>query len=1451
MASRLSTPLLPRQQDGVDIVDQEQNAATPTGRDLLALEPRVLHAFVASKLETALGHELPQLEIRFHNLSLRVDKDVSEVKRSASDAPELPTVGHSIETAARQFLSAFPSHKPKKTAQRHILQDVTGVFRPGTLTLVLGQPGSGKSSLLKVLSGQFPMTTSVHVSGEVTYNGVSREDPKLYSRLPQFASYITQGDTHFPSLTVRETLEFASHCCNPELALSTGKTLLSHGSPEENAEAVATAQALATASTDVIIEQLGLHPCQNTAIGDELHRGVSGGERKRVTTGEMQFGMKYATFMDEISTGLDSAATFDIVRTQRSIARKLHRTVVIALLQPTPEVFELFDDVLLLHAGRVLYHGPTERALKYFETHGFLCPHDRDAADFLVEIGPRADQQKQPQEPGGGGAMALADVFERSLTFAEMKQRLVTPVAPALLDHVAKHMEPMPAFREGFWTSTWELTKRQLIVASRNKSFVRVRAFMVVIMGLIYSSTFYDFDPTNAQVVLGVLFQATMFLALGQASQIPAFLTARAIYYKQRRANFYRTSSFVLASSIALAPQAAIETLVFGSLVYWLCGFIPTAAGYILFLFLMLATNLVFCAWFFLLTAICPTFNVAKPMSTFSIVFFQVFAGFVVPRGQLPPYLVWLYWFNPVSWCVRALAVQQYRSSRYDICKYGNVDYCSEFGMTMGEYSLAQFDVPAGRNWIWGGVMFVLLGYAVIMATACFILEHKRYDSPSGNSAVASAMPVDDDDDKKARSMEGDYTIVKTPRAADTTIDMPSPDTAKLFTPITLAFNDLWYSVPTPHATRARRHGSDRIDLLKGVSGFAVPGTMTALMGSSGAGKTTLMDVIAGRKQTSNGGGHISGQILLNGSPATELAVRRCTGYCEQLDIHSDASTIREAILFSAMLRQDSTVSTTDKRATVDECLDLLDLTLVADRIIRGCSQEQRKRLTIGVELAAQPSVLFLDEPTSGLDARAAKVIMKGVRKVANRGRTIVCTIHQPAADVFALFDRVLLLRRGGETVFFGDRNLLVPYFEALPGVAPLPDGQNPATWMLEVIGAGVTSKKKSTHELPSQSQSHHGHHHSSGASTGLVSPSASASSTDNEEDENDQHPLIDVDFAASFRASQECVGMLSTLAQPGFTIPIASGSEVVFVSKRAAASTMQMRALMTRFFDMYWRTPSYNLTRWILAMALGFVFGLTALSADYTTYQGLNSGIGLIFMTTIYNGIVSYTGILPFAARERASFYRERASQTYNALWYWLGSTLAEIPYVLVTGMLFCVFFYPIAGFGTTSGAFSASGLGNFFFYWLNTSLFVLGQTYVGQLLAFALPSVEVAAVVGTVFNTVCLLFAGFNPPADSIPAGYQWLFTITPHRYSLSVLVTLVFANCPDDGSSDAIGCQNLQDAPVKLGDVTVQEYIESVFQMRRDDMMHNFGCVFIFLAVYRALAILALRYINHQKR
>ncbi|KAJ0391979.1 hypothetical protein ATCC90586_010803 [Pythium insidiosum] len=523
------------------------------------------------------------------------------------------------------------------------------------------------------------------------------------------------------------------------------------------------------------------------------------------------------------------------------------------------------------------------------------------------------------------------------------------------------------------------------------------------------------------------------------------------------------------------------------------------------------------------------------------------------------------------------------------------------------------------------------------------------------------------------------------------------------------------------------------------------------------------------------------------------------------MDIHSTASTFREALAFSAFLRQSSTVSDAFKRESVEDGLDLLDLRGIAAQIIRGSSVEQMKRLTIGVELAAQPSVLFLDEPTSGLDARAAKLIMDGVRKVANTGRTIVCTIHQPSAEVFQVFDSLLLLKRGGEMVYFGelgsDAVKMIEYFQALPSVEPIQPGYNPATWMLEVIGAGVRSEMEEPVE-----------------------------------------PNNLDDFVNSFQESDEYLELKRQLARPGIGAPTQGQPPLSYSHKRAASNWTQATLITKRFMTLFWRLPDYNLTRLVIGVMLAIIFSLSFTSTTYDSYQGINAGLGMVFTTTMFLGAVTFESALPPTIGERPSFYRERASQTYNAFWYFVGLTLVEVPWVFGMCFLFVSVFFPIVGF---------TGLWRFVLYWFHTSIHVLLQVYIAQLFAFAFSSLEIAMVTGVLMNTLNFLLMGFNPPATAIPTGYKWLHHLLPAKYSFHILASLAFGDC-DNSSPSEVACMPLRNLPqsVAVG-TTARQYIEQAFLIKYDDLWFNFAIVMGYMLLVRLATLVAARFANHQKR
>ncbi|OQS03893.1 ATP-binding Cassette (ABC) Superfamily [Thraustotheca clavata] len=1328
--------------------------------DFLSQGSEIFHLNVAACFEASRGKSLPQLEIRLVDVAIHADVVVA-----TKSGQGLPTLWNEIKTSLLGFM------KSKHVVEKNILHPMSAVFKPCSMTLVLGQPGSGKSSLMKLLSGRFPMEKNILIDGLITYNGQSFS--AVRKQIPQFASYVSQRDYHYPTLTVKETLEFA-HACSGVFQQHF-KNSMRNGTEEENESAAQLLANLQRAYPDIVTRQMGLKICEDTIVGNAMLRGVSGGERKRVTVGEMEFGMKMASFLDEISTGLDSAATFDIVKSQKSMAESLNKTIVIALLQPAPEVFDLFDELLLLNNGYVMYQGPRSMAVEYFESLGFKCPPGRDPADFLLDLGTQEQEQYVattswvPRYPS-----EYNDLFKNSQLYKNMLSSLNQPVSQNLLDEAVEHMNHLPVYQVPFNTITWKLVLHQIRVYLRNKEFVQSRLGMVIIMGLLYSTSFYQVNADQILTVLGVIFTTVLFLSLMQIPLLPSIIDAREIFYKHKSANFFPTFAYVFSYCLTQIPFAIAETLFFGSIMYWITGFTADAAAFILYLVLLLLTNLVFSTWFFFIGVVSPNVHVAEPLSLMCVLLYVAFAGFIVSADNLPNYLIWLYWIDPLAWSLRAIAINQYSRSEFQVCAYKGIDYCELQGSTFGNSILSQYSIKTNQDWILYAIIFLIVCYGLFMLFAYLALQFIRYD------ATQHSVTVNNKDEEDSNYSEAPKTPAVVVAVDDTKV-----------VPVTLAFENLWYSVPNP------TKGEPDLQLLKGISGYALPGTITALMGSSGAGKTTLMDVIAGRKT----GGKIEGSIYLNGYPATDLAIRRATGYCEQVDIHSVAATFREAFQFSALLRQSDDISTQEKLAFAETCLDLLDMTNLGDKIIRGASVEQLKRLTIGVELAAAPSVLFLDEPTSGLDARSAKIIMTGIRKIASTGRTVVCTIHQPSTEVFMMFDSLLLLKRGGETVYFGDLGAnafhLINYFQSIPDTLPLLPGANPATWMLEVIGAGVEAR--SANQL---------------------------------------------DYVQHFNSSHErsCLAQnLEPLVKPG-----SAQQELTFRKKRAASSLTQLKVLTQRFFRLYWRTSSYNNTRVYISIFLAIFFGLIYRGVDYTTFSGATGGVGMIYVTSVFVAMISFYSVIPIAGEERASFYRERASQTYNSLWYFVAASIVEIPYVFFTTYLFTIIYYPFVGLNESVQAC--------LYYGFNLSLLVLMNVYMGQFMSYSMPNVDVAGLVGFLFNSIFMLFMGFTPAASQIPSGYRWLYHITPPKYSLAILTAETFSKCTD---GTQLGCKTLKNVPPTLLNaansttITVGQYVEYMFEMKYDDATLNSIVTVGYIILFLVLNVISLRFINHQKK
>ncbi|PQQ21259.1 pleiotropic drug resistance protein 1-like [Prunus yedoensis var. nudiflora] len=334
------------------------------------------------------GVEVPTLEVRYEHVNIEAEAHVG--KRA------LPSFFNFYINFLEGFLTSLHLLKSRKK-KLSILGDLSGIIRPSRITLLLGPPSSGRTTLLLALAGKLPL--DVKFSGKVTYNGLDMNESAPW----RAAAYISQHDIHNPEMTVRETLAFSSRCQgigarHEWLAELSRREKAQNIHPDPDIDVFMKAASIegqkASVVTDYVLKILGLDICADTMVGDAMLRGISGGQRKRVTTGEMLVGPAKVLFMDEISTGLDSSTTFQIVNSLRQFIRILNGTAVIALLQPPPETYELFDDIILLSDGQIVYQGPREHVLEFFESLGFKCPERKGVADFLQEVTSEKDQEQ-------------------------------------------------------------------------------------------------------------------------------------------------------------------------------------------------------------------------------------------------------------------------------------------------------------------------------------------------------------------------------------------------------------------------------------------------------------------------------------------------------------------------------------------------------------------------------------------------------------------------------------------------------------------------------------------------------------------------------------------------------------------------------------------------------------------------------------------------------------------------------------------------------------------------------------------------------------------------------------------------------------------------------------------------------------------------------------------------
>jgi len=503
-------------------------------------------------------------------------------------------------------------------------------------------------------------------------------------------------------------------------------------------------------------------------------------------------------------------------------------------------------------------------------------------------------------------------------------------------------------------------------------------------------------------------------------------------------------------------------------------------------------------------------------------------------------------------------------------------------------------------------------------------------------------------------------------------------------------------------------------------------------MGVSGAGKTTLLDCLADRTSM----GVITGEMLVDGR-LRDQSFQRKTGYVQQQDLHLQTTTVREALNFSALLRQPDHVPREEKLAYVDEVIKLLDMEEYADAVIgvpgEGLNVEQRKRLTIGVELAAKPPLLlFVDEPTSGLDSQTSWAILDLLEKLTKSGQAILCTIHQPSAMLFQRFDRLLFLAKGGKTVYFGDigknSHTMTSYFERNGGF-PCPPDANPAEWMLQVIGAAPGS-------------------HS------------------------------DIDWFEAWRNSPEYAETQAELQRLK-----AEAKEVTALDDKAsfrefaAPFHKQLLQVTHRVFQQYWRTPSYIYSKAVLCVLVALFIGFIFFDAP-NSIQGLQNQMFAIFnIFTVFGQLVQQT--MPHFVIQRSLYeVRERPSKVYSWQVFMLSQIIVEIPWnALMAVLMYFCWYYPVGLQNNAIAADQVAERGALMFLLLVA--FLLFTSTFADLMIAGFETAEAGGNIANLLFTLCLIFCGVLANPDTLPRFWIFMYRLSPFTYLASAMLSTAVAN------------------------------------------------------------------------
>lgn len=637
----------------------------------------------------------------------------------------------------------------------------------------------------------------------------------------------------------------------------------------------------------------------------------------------------------------------------------------------------------------------------------------------------------------------------------------------------------------------------------------------------------------------------------------------------------------------------------------------------------------------------------------------------------------------------------------------------------------------------------------------------------------------------------------------------PSPDSVSLFNEfptenITYTWSNINVFTSTRESRRSRitntirglcsgtpaRNYNLRKHILKNVTGVAYPGELIALMGSSGAGKTTLLNSLTFRNGEDL---EVSGYRAINGIPVTARTLASLSAYIQQEDLFIGTLTVKEHLIFQALVRMDRHIPHSQRMARVEEVITELALTNCQNTIIgvpgklKGISGGEMKRLSFASEVLTDPPLMFCDEPTSGLDSFMALNVVSVLKSLTSKGKTIICTIHQPSSEVYAMFDKILLMAEG-RLAFLGSLQQAIDFFRILG--ASCPSHYNPADFFIQLLAIVPNSEESCRNMIT----------------------------------------LVCDTFASSEIGTKLAVEAETNVSssKPDFLRGWSNESSNSYpraLSPYKASWYAQFKAVFWRSWISVWKEPVLIKVRMLQTLMVAFLIGIIYFGQNYDQ-DGVVNINGAIFICITNMSFQNVFAVISVFCSELPVFMREHFNGMYRTDIYFLCKTLAEIPIFLVLPILFTSVMYFMIGLNPDPWKFIQAGC--------IITLISNVATSFGYLISCVSSSVVVALTIGPPVVIPFLLFGGFFLNAGSVPPYFKWLSSLSWFKYGNEALLINQWADV------DNITCTRLNTTCPKDGHIILE-----TFNFRESDYLGDYLWLFSLIIGFRLLGFLALLY------